>query len=43
MPAPDPIPHGATREELRDIVNDMNVKVDDALNKLNDIIEKLNE
>jgi hypothetical protein len=40
---PDPIPSGASREELRAIVNDMNDKIDDIKDKVNDIMDKLNE
>ena len=45
MPAPDPIPQGTTREEMRDVAADaaesIITKLDDIMDKCNDIFEKL--
>ncbi len=47
MPAPDPVPQGTTREEMRDAAADaaesIITKLNDMDDKINDILEKVSE
>ena len=47
MAAPDPIPQGTTREEIRDtaatVSADILGKLNDIMDKCNDILEKVSE
>lgn len=47
MPAPDPVPHGKTREEIAEFAvaayAEMLDKLNDVLDKCNDIFDKVSE